>query len=61
MQHFHIDEEIRFTGAAPDAEFEEEAEAEEISPTDDPVRLYLRDPLHYLKMALKQTLCLYRQ
>ena len=39
----HIDEEIRFTGTSPDAEFEEEQEAEEISPTDDPVRLYLRD------------------
>ncbi len=39
----HIDEEIRFTGVPADAEFEEEQETEEISPTDDPVRLYLRD------------------
>ncbi|MGV2432054.1 MAG UNVERIFIED_CONTAM: hypothetical protein LVQ98_01295 [Rickettsiaceae bacterium] len=40
----HIEDDIRFAPAATEAGFEEEvAETEEISATDDPVRLYLRD------------------
>lgn len=43
----HIDEDIRFSdnssSSSSDDSFEEAPEAEEITPTDDPVRLYLRD------------------
>jgi len=38
-----IDEDIRFSGNSRENDFEEELETEEVSPTDDPVRLYLRD------------------
>lgn len=39
----NIEEDINFSGASVDEEFEEAPEVGEISPTDDPVRLYLRD------------------
>lgn len=39
----NIDDDIRFSGTSSDEEFEENQETDEISPTDDPVRLYLRD------------------
>lgn len=44
----HIEEDIRFSdssnsGSSNEASFEEAPETEEVTPTDDPVRLYLRD------------------
>lgn len=38
----NIEDDIRFSGTAEE-DFDEPTESEEISPTDDPVRLYLRD------------------